>query len=61
MQYFVLFFVDGKIINTDFYDESGEAFSASEIHADRGDFDSRKFDSVVFEVKDGLPVHIRSY
>lgn len=61
MQYFVLFFVDDKIVDTDFYDASDEAFSASEIHADRGDCDSRKFDSVVFEVVDGLPVHIRSY
>jgi hypothetical protein len=57
-QYFVLFFTNGKITKTDFYDSSDEAFSAAEIHAD---FSGPNKDAVVFEVVEDRPIHVRSY
>lgn len=59
--YFVLFFVNGRITRTDYFDTSSEAFGAAEDHAENADNDGSVFDASVFEVEDGLPVHIRSY
>jgi hypothetical protein len=59
--FFVMFLVNGRIVNTAHYDASPDAFSDAEDHADNADNDGNVFDAVVCEVVDGLPVHIRSY